>query len=99
LTSKSNRAKACQGLPVSGGVTTTASTAPTIPEGYEVKRTLFHKTIRFLHSRRGDVAVEEGLGDMDQVDAAWQEDLEAFRRFLRERVRTALASLEGRAAA
>jgi len=49
-------------VPVSGGGTTTASTAPTIPEHYEVKHTLLHKPIRFLHSRDEDAAWKRGSG-------------------------------------
>jgi hypothetical protein len=88
-------------VPASKDWTISASAAPAIwdSEDYDVKCALVYKAIRFLHSRGGDAAVELAFGDIDQVDAAWREDLEVFRHFLREQLREALASLERRGAA
>jgi hypothetical protein len=65
--------------------------SPDPGDDYEQKRALFLEAIRFLHKQGGDDAVQLALGDMEMVDAVWREGLDAFREFLRARVRMALA--------
>ena len=57
---------------------------------HEQRADLFRHAIEWLYERGGDEAVVEAFGDAEDVNQAWERDLEGFKEYLRGRCREAL---------